>query len=154
VPEARVAPRIDPKRRPSHERGKFGVQNGDPNKFYVWANIDDVDTGRAHYEYLGYDVETYKDKGVLPAVGRTDQRKLGAEITSSGHVLMSCSKEHREELKAHGREGDTGQADADRIERAMVINRGDKNSTFRASIMGGSSPGVGLRYASGENDRI
>jgi hypothetical protein len=151
VAASKTPVRRDPPRRSAEERGKFGILNKDPNRAYAWAYADDHDTGRAHYESMGYDVEVYRADGPRPAVGRTDRGAEGTEITSSGHVLMSVSRERAQEIYMYGPDGDSGQVDADRIERAMMSRLG-REGVFKHSIMGHKNPGSGLRYASAADD--
>ena len=99
------------------------LKNRDPDREYVWVYEAPNDVGVDHYLSLGYDIEKWRPEGVQ-TISRSDQRHEGDLIKFRGHILMSCTKEQKEELELHGSDGVSGQAEADEIERRIVRKRG------------------------------
>lgn len=114
--------RKDPK--PRHLDGSAAwakLKNQDPDKHYVFVNKGDLDA-MSFYDSVGFDVEVLKENGVRPMGGRTG--KIGDPIEVRGMILHSISKERQAEIEMHGADGDSGQADADRIEQDIIDRRG------------------------------
>ncbi len=144
-----VRRRIDPT--PSHHdpsEGRFALINRDPDRHYVWAYINDDETGKGKYLAMRYRVEVQEPGGVRPVIGDTVQD--GEEITASGHVLMSCSLERRQEIEQHGAFGEGGLALADRQEERMyeqtrdgAMGDGGFRGKFRGAGVSNRELGIG-----------
>lgn len=81
--------RHDPVSRPADGRRPIDrISNLDPGRQYVLTNPNDHETGTDLYVgALGFEVETYRQGGPRPAVGRTFTE--GDAVTSFGQVLVS-----------------------------------------------------------------
>lgn len=144
-PNARPT-RNDPK--PRNMNGLMAwnrLVGNDPSRHYVWVSLNAPFFGTEYYEGLGYDIEYWREGCAKPAAdGRKDLKELikgGGPIQRSGHVLMSCPKETREEIEQFGPDGDSGQDLADKIENALIkddsqvdLMRGIRTRGLRADL--------------------
>jgi hypothetical protein len=102
------------------------VQNRDPERTYVLVSIADDTHGPDYYESIGYEVEVYGGRKGASGVhlkGGRSTKDVGSPIEMRGHLLMSCSKERKEEIDVYGPEGDSGQQYADEIEQRLSLNK-------------------------------
>ena len=108
--------RQDPKpRHIDHSAKKFSVKNRDPDRRYVGV-FTGTDGSVEDYESMGYVVESHRKDGVGFGGRNT---KEGSELTSSGHVLMSCTAENYDRINLEGDDGYSGQMGADRIAKEL-----------------------------------
>lgn len=118
------AVRIDPPQRPL-DGGipYFNVKDKDPDREYVWVyKAAGADFNVEHYEYMGWEVECYREGGPRPAImlaGKA-QKLNGQVIESRGNVLMSIAKTRHEEIVENGDDGVSGQKMADVMERRLL----------------------------------
>lgn len=116
--------RIDPPQRPIDGAiPYFDVVNKDPSREYVWVyKAAGSEFGVEHYEYLGWELESYSDGGPRPRMVLA--KKLvelnGKVIESRGNVLMSIPKERHQEIVEHGDDGVSGQKRADEMEQRLL----------------------------------
>ena len=99
------------------------LRGKDPGRFYVFVYKGSLEQGPDYYESIGYDYETWREGGVQP-FGKSDP---GSVIERRGHILMSCTLEHKQELEQHGADGISGQAHIDEIDKRMINNRGGRD---------------------------
>ena len=120
-------PRKDPRPR-THDGANTGVKliNRDPAMWYVG-----VAKGDAIEEYLnrGYDFVREEEGGVRFSVGKTS--KNGEPIEYKGHVLMAISLEAKAYIDEYGEDGETGWAEASKLEEAIVDKRGAQRDLMR-----------------------
>ena len=97
------------------------VLNKDPNRFYIFADPNNEDTGVSHYEALGYEVERKRADGpkLIGGLGVSE----GDALTRSGQVLMSCPLAAREEAESFA--AAKAQAFDDRIRRNGNLEAGE-----------------------------
>lgn len=118
------AVRIDPPQRPL-DGGipYFNVKDKDPEREYVWVyKAAGADFNVEHYEYMGWEIETYRAGGPRPAImlsGKAEKLN-GQVIESRGNVLMSIAKTRHEEIVEQGDDGVSGQKMADVMERRLL----------------------------------
>jgi len=95
------------------------VDNRDPNREYVLVHRGNPELGIPYYESMGYRVEEYKGPaGVKLRAGQTC--KEGEEISNRGMVLMSCTKQRKQEIARRGPDGQSGLDLADEHERRII----------------------------------
>lgn len=137
APKRSMRERIDPK-----AKALDGIDNAvrisrkDPSRYYVWANERPVASntqGDVQFyvnmaramgldETDGYHVETVSREGVF-AFGAID-RADGAVIKNIyGQVLISCPLEFKELVDSVGSNLQTGQEEADRLDKLMISQR-------------------------------
>lgn len=107
--------RKDPPERKLEGYHSTKLLNQDPSKRYVFAYKGDEDTGVVLYEHLGYEAVRATEGGVRMAIKKAP---LGDVIEYRGHILMQADAA---ELQARW---DGMQAEADKLERRIVQNRG------------------------------
>lgn len=118
------AVRVDPESRPLDGAIPFfDVAGKDPTRDYLWVyKAAGSDFNAEHYEGMGWDVEFYRTGG--PRLRMMSVEKLeklnGQVIESRGNVLMSISKERRQEIFENGDDGVSGQKMADVMERRLL----------------------------------
>lgn len=127
-PSARRAASPAQRRDPAHRFNDVTaswsrLQNRDPGRFYVYVYKGSFEQGPEYYEAMGYDYERAREGGVKP-FGKLEE---GSVIERRGHVLMSCTLEHKQEIEQFGPDGISGQARIDEIEAHMIKNRGAKD---------------------------
>lgn len=116
---AKLPPRKDPVERRTLNGSAIWSHliDRDETREYVYVNQGDPDA-MAHYDAVGYVVETLRPGGVRPAGGRVC--KPGEPIVMRGLVLMSISKAEKNRIELEGADGDSGQLMADRIEKQLI----------------------------------
>jgi hypothetical protein len=98
----------------------------DPDRHYVYVNpvalagVDQV----GMYEGMGFEIEKYRPGGPRPLSVSSRLVKDGADITSSGQVLMSCPKSEHDRRKA------AGEAMAQAYDKRM-LSKGELDDGFR-----------------------
>lgn len=127
LPAKKSVPRKDPRGR-THDGANTGVKliNRNPDRVYVGAAQG---TGAVD-EYLGrgYEIERYEEGGVRFSVKTA---KPGDAIEYKGHVLMSISKEARDYIDQYGEDGESGWAEADKVEAKIIDKRGAQRDLMR-----------------------
>jgi hypothetical protein len=128
--------RIDPPQRPIDGAiPYFNVKDKDPDREYVWVyKAAGSDFNVEHYEYLGWEIETYRAGGPRPAMmlaGKAEKLN-GQVIESRGNVLMSIAKERHQEIVETGDDGVSGQKSADVFERRLL----DPNKHIKDAMRG------------------
>ena len=118
-----------------HSANWLKLKNRDPNKKYVFASQSSHDTGVDYYAELGYQVEETSEHGVGLGATRV-KRKSGADIEMRGMTLMSISCDDYEEMVEFGEDGNTGQAQADIMERKISKGFGSENNLHREIVEG------------------
>lgn len=127
--------RIDPPQRPI-DGGipYFNVKDKDPSREYVWVyKASGADFNVEHYEYMGWEIESYRAGGPRPAImlaGKVDKLN-GQVIESRGNVLMSISKERHQEIVAQGDDGNSGQERADAMDSRLLDRSKQMKDTMR-----------------------
>ena len=131
------AVRIDPPQR-SLDGGipYFNVKGKDPEREYVWVyKAAGSDFNVEHYEYLGWEVESYRTGGPRPAImlaGKAEKLN-GQVIESRGNVLMSISKVRHQEIVENGDgNGGLGQSHADKLDARLL----DRNKQMKDTMRG------------------
>lgn len=127
--------RIDPPQRPL-DGGipYFNVKDKSPDREYIWVyKAAGADFNVEHYEYLGWEVECYREGGPRPAIMLAGKAaKLnGQVIESRGNVLMSISKERHQEIMELGYDSGSGQKGADAMERRLLDRTKQIKDTMR-----------------------
>jgi len=112
--------RRDPK--PRHIDGSAPwtrLKNRDPDKHYVLVYAGDgAEHGVDYYHSIGYEVVEQEASGPSLTAGRTTAP--GQPVSMRGHILMACTKARHDEILSYGPDGDSGQVEADDIERRIV----------------------------------
>lgn len=123
----KAVPRKDPRPR-SHDGASkgTGLINARPDMKYVGAARG---TGAVE-EYLnrGYEVVIAEEGG--PRFSRKTS-KLGDPIEYNGHVLMCISRESADWIDQYGEDGESGWAEADKIEAHIIDKRGMQKDLMR-----------------------
>lgn len=118
------AVRIDPPQRPIDGAiPYFDVVGKDPTREYVWVyKAAGSEFGVEHYEYLGWEIENYREGGPRPRMVLAKKLATlnGQVIESRGNVLMSIDKERHQEIVETGDDGVSGQQRADEMERRLL----------------------------------
>jgi|SRR5882724_2275916 len=129
------------------------VTRKDPHKFYLWANERPLSANAggdvAYYTHLaedlgldrndGFSVETVQTDGVrVPgALAKTEGEPI---VNSVGQVLLSCPVEFKRLIDSIGNDGQSGQEDADRIEKLMITKRGLTDHLRGVGVAGRDGP--------------
>lgn len=92
--------------------------NCDPDRKYVYVDPNNDIVGVAFYEALGAVVETKREGGPRPRVGKT--LGDGDAVTVLGQILMSYPKERHEEIVQQGEWGAGGQSYVDKLESKIT----------------------------------
>lgn len=122
-PANRVRPtssRIDPRTR-NVEGHRLRLLNPRPDRVYKLAYKGCPDTGVNHYLQIGYNI-VQKEKGGVDIAG--SNTKMGQDIEYKGCVLVEIDAQKALEHEQNGVWGDTGQAEADRLEDLIIDKRG------------------------------
>ena len=120
-----------------HSANWLKLKNKDENRKYVFAAQSSHDTGVDHYAELGYRVEQVSKHGVSLGKSRV-QRAPGAEIEMRGMTLMSIEREEYEEIVEFGEDGQTGQAQADIMERKIHVGHGSNAGALHGQVVEGA----------------
>lgn len=141
-PAKRVEPtrRRDPRARniDGSSTAWTAIKNRDPEKHYVLVSVAAEEHGPDWYESIGYSVEVYGGEDGISLKGGRSTKDKGSPIEMRGHLLMSCPLETKERIEREGPDGDSGQLEADRVEKLLSLNRnkGSGRDTLR---------GIGIR---------
>lgn len=101
------------------------LSNKDPDRSYLWVNMNDSVGGVDYYLSLGYRVEERREGGVGQgfAVAKNPFRKDNDPSESyfifQGLVLMSVDSARAQEIAEHGAYGNSGQRSADVLARRI-----------------------------------
>jgi hypothetical protein len=125
--------RVDPK--PRHIDGSApwaNIVDRDPKRKYVLVAQNGGEFGVDYYKSIGYRIERQKADGDGPRLqGGVTEESLDAPIVSRGHVLMSIDDATHQQIEQHGADGNSGQAEATRIEELIVNKRRGGNDHLR-----------------------
>lgn len=120
--------RQDPRPRPVESgKGKTRLLNKDPNRWYVLVAYEPKHM-IGEYKFMGYQIETYEKGGVKLAVVETRE---GEAIEYQDSVLMSIDLQKKKEIDMYGPEGDSGWAEATKLEERIIDRRGAQADLMR-----------------------
>jgi hypothetical protein len=129
--------RTDP--RPKHVDGMGSLarlKNQNPTKRYVLASVSEL-SGLQRYRAMGWDVEIYTGEPNCLQFAGGQTCKPGDPLETMGMVCVSISAEKHAQIVQYGEDGESGQAEADRIED-RIIDRGSMRDAIRG-INGGNN---------------
>lgn len=129
------------------------VTRKSPHRFYLWANERPLSANAGgdvgFYTHIaedlgldasdGYIVETVQSDGprVPGALSKTEGEPI---VNSVGQVLLSCPAEFKKLVDSIGSDGQSGQEDADRIEKLMITKRGLADHLRGVGVAGRDGP--------------
>lgn len=108
------------------------LKNQRPDRVYRLASKSDPYFGLPFYLALGWEIETFKGgKDSLKFAGG-QTCKVGEPLENAmGCVVVSMERERFDEIEQNGDDGNSGQAEADRIEAAIIDRDGGQADLIR-----------------------
>jgi len=132
-------PRLDPKPRsldPNVTMFALDPESLDSTRHYVLVSKADERHGIEWYEYVGYEVETYRDGGprfLLQKKG--DKQRAGVTMERGGHVLMSVEGERFQEILQHGALG-AGGLESTNVKMRRILGKDGRGNPDGESFPG------------------